>query len=122
MANPENAKQPKAAAMLAQIGTPARSRRLDERCPIALTARTKALSRPAAPSDTLRSAVSRSGSAKASEKIWHEYAKKANASTRQVGQRTMVVISTRNWPTGAPAVAGVVGAWTASSAAHTPAA
>ena len=68
----ENAKNKKAAAMLAQIGTPARSRKPDEICPMVLTAKTRALSRPAAPSDTSCTDVSRSGSAKASEKIWHE--------------------------------------------------
>src|SRR3954464_9168233 len=95
MANPENAKQPKAAAMLAQIGTPTRSRRLDERCPIALTASTMALSRPAAPSDTPYTDVSRSGSAKVREKIWHEYAKNAKASSRQLGRRMMVRASAK---------------------------
>src|SRR5438094_753027 len=38
--------------MLVQIGTPARSRKPDEICPMVLTVRTRALSRPAAPSDT----------------------------------------------------------------------
>src|SRR6266581_6113912 len=92
-AKPESTKNPNAAAMLAQIGTPARSRRPDERCPIALTANTMALSRPAAPSDTPYADVSRSGSAKVREKIWHEYAKNAKASTRQLGRRTMVKAS-----------------------------
>src|SRR5882724_3911069 len=119
-AKPETAKKPNAAATLAQIGTPARSSRPDERCPIALTARTMALSRPAAPSDTPYADVSRSGSAKVSEKIWHEYAKNAKASIRQLGRRTIVKASAKKQAAPARAVAGVAGAWTASRIAHEP--
>src|SRR4030095_12207095 len=50
-----------------------------------LTAKTIAVSGAPAPSDTPCADVSRSGSAKAREKIWHEYAKNAKASTRHLG-------------------------------------
>jgi hypothetical protein len=72
MANPETAKNPNAAAMLPQTGTPARSRKPDETCPTVLTPRTKALIRPAVPSETWCTDVSSNGSANVSEKIWHE--------------------------------------------------
>jgi len=66
------AKKPNDAAKLAQIGTPARSRKPDDTWPTVLTASTTALSRPAAPSGTPCPDVRRSGNAKQSEKIWHE--------------------------------------------------
>src|SRR5882724_8562431 len=116
----DSAKNANAAATLAQIGTPIRSSRPDERCPIALTARTIALSRPAAPSDTPYADVSRSGSAKVKENIWHEYAKKAKASIRQLGRRTIVKASAKKRSVPARAAAGIAGAWIASRIAHEP--
>src|SRR5258706_15691257 len=114
MANPQIAKNPKAAAILHQIGTPARSRKPDETCPMALTARTMALSRPAALSETLCTDVSSNGSANVSEKIWHEYARNANARIRQLGWRTTAMTSEKNEPSGSRAVAGIAGAYIAS--------
>src|SRR5262245_41690297 len=109
MANPESAKHPKAAAILVQIGTPARSRKPDDRCPMVLTARTNALSRPAAPSATLCAEVSSSGTAKVSEKIWQEYAKNAKARTTQLGSRITVMTSEKNRPAGSRASADTAG-------------
>src|SRR5262245_6116809 len=110
MANPESAKNPKDAAILTQIGTPARNRKPEATCPMALTARTNALSKPAVPSATLCADVSSSGSAKVSEKIWHEYAKNAKARTRQLGWRTTVMAWEEKRPAGSRALADTDGA------------
>ena len=85
MANPEHAKNPNATAMLHHIGTPTLSRKPDDTFPMALTARTEALSRPAELSEMLYTDVSSNGSANVSEKIWHENAKNAKARIRQLG-------------------------------------
>src|ERR1700704_2571773 len=107
--------------MLHQIGTPARSRKADDTCPMVLTARTKALSRPAALRETPCTDVSNNGSANVSEKIWHEYAKNAKARMRQLGWRTTLMASEKNRPFGSRAVADSAGAYIASEAAHVPA-
>src|SRR5215467_11841472 len=86
-ANPANA-----AAMLAQMGTPSRNRKPDATCPIALIAKTTALSTLAVPSATFVE-VSSDGRANARENIKDAYAKKAKASIKQVGSQKMRMMS-----------------------------